>query len=317
MYFIEDFKEGDQIIGHYLCKNKQQLTTKAGKKYLSLMLSDKTGMIDSKVWEINHNIKNFEQNDVIKVDGEVIFYQDHLQLKIYKIRPSVEGEYSPEHYIPTIDKDIEDLFDQVLQIIQSVNNSYLHDLLLYVFVENKEISERFKTHSAARSMHHSVMGGLLEHTVSVVDICEFLAPKYKFVNRDLLVTAALLHDIGKVFELSSFPENDYTDVGQLLGHIVISLEIISDGIRGIPDFPEELGNLLRHCLISHHGAYEYGSPKLPKTMEAFILSAADNLDAKVTMMEEALAGNSTSETWAGYHRALQRNIRKTDNSLKY
>ncbi len=156
------------------------------------------------------------------------------------------------------------------------------------------------------------MGGLLEHTLSVTEICNFAAPRYKYVNRDILIASAMLHDVGKLMELSEFPENNYTDDGELLGHLIIGSEMITEAAAKIDGFPKELESLLKHCMISHHGEYEYGSPKLPKTIEAYILHCADNLDAKSKVFEEMIDNNSNQGNWAGYHKMLQRNIRKSD-----
>ncbi len=312
MKYIEDFKEDDRIIDHYLCKQKQNLKSRAGKTYLSLKLQDKTGTIDAKVWDLNNEIQSFEEQDYIKIDGLVLTYQNELQLKISKIRKSTPGEYDPVNYIPCTDKDIDALLGQIFDYVNSIQNTYIRRLMENILTKNPDVTEAFKTHSAAKNMHHSYMGGLLEHTLNVTQISEFLGARYKFVNRDILVACAILHDIGKIYELSPFPGNDYTDDGQMLGHIIIGSDMIKTEADKIEGFPHELLSLLRHCILSHHGEYEYGSPKKPKTMEAFILHCADNTDAKVRMLEEVLEADNTQGYWVGYHRMLQRNIRKSD-----
>lgn len=312
MRYIEDFKEGETIIGHYLCKQKQSLKSRAGKTYLSLKLQDKTGLIDAKVWELNNNIQNFEVNEFIKVEANVLSYQNDLQLSIKKIRRSQEGEYEPADYIPSTDKDINNLYDSIVNYIKSITNPYIKQLLENIFINNNEISDEFKSHSAGKSLHHSYMGGLIEHTLSVTQICDFMSTRYKYVNRDILIATAMLHDIGKLRELSKFPENDYTDEGQLVGHIVIGCEIISTEASKIEGFPEQLKNLLKHSLLSHHGEYEYGSPILPKTIEAYILHCADDMDAKVKMFEDVIEKNTTQGKWAGYQKLLARNIRNSE-----
>ncbi|MCL2619130.1 MAG: HD domain-containing protein [Defluviitaleaceae bacterium] len=311
MKYIEDFKEDERIVEHYLCKAKQSLKSKSGKAYLSLKLADKTGTIDAKVWDMNNDIQAFEENDFIKIDGVVTSFQNDLQLKVIKIRRSQDGEYQPMDYIPCTDKDIPALYKQLTDIIATFTNPHLRELLEVLIVRDEYISETVKTHSAAKANHHSYMGGLLEHMLSVVGLCEFLVPRYKYVNRDILIAGAILHDIAKVYELSSFPSNDYTDDGQLLGHIVIGAELVTKAANTIPGFPPKLATLLKHCILSHHGEYEYGSPKLPQTMEAFILSTADNADAKIKMFEEALQSGNPQNTWAGYSRIFQRNVRRT------
>lgn len=312
MRYINELREGENLIEHYLCKKKQTLKSRAGKSYLSLLLQDKTGTIDAKVWELNNNIQSFEENDFIKIDGTVLTYQNDLQLNIRKIRRSTEGEYDPMDYIPATEKDVNSLFDKVTELINSLSDPYLKKLGENIFINNPEISEAFKKHSAAKSMHHNYMGGLIEHTLNVAEICDFMARRYKHVNRDLTVISGLLHDIGKIKELSPFPNNDYTDEGQLIGHIVMGAEFVGREAEKIEGFPVELKNLLKHCILSHHGEYEYGSPKKPKIMEAFILHAADDTDAKLKMFEDAIDSDNTQGAWVGYQKMLARNIRKSD-----
>lgn len=311
MRYIEDFTEGENIIGHYLCKQKQNMKSKAGKSYLSLVLQDKTGTIDGKVWELNNSIQAFEENDYIKLDAMVISYQNDLQLRITRIRKSMPGEYEPADYIPSTTKDVESLFNQLMSFVTGMENPYLKGLLENVLGDS-EISRAFKTRSAAKRLHHSFMGGLIEHTLNVVSLCDFMSTRYKHVNRELLLTSAILHDLAKIYELSDFPENDYTDEGQLLGHIVMGAELIEREAGKIQGFPSETKNLLKHSILAHHGEYEFGSPKRPKTIEAFILYCADNMDAKVRMFEEALDADKTQAAWIGYNKILARNVRKSD-----
>ncbi len=311
MKFIEDFKEDDHIVGHYLCKQKQSLKSRAGKNYYSLKLQDKTGTIDGKVWELSNEIKAFDENDFIKIDAVVLTYQNDLQLKVSKIRKSTEGEYDPMDFIPSTEKDVSGLYSQITDYIKSISNQQIKKLMENI-MSREEIAQEFKRHSAAKNMHHSYMGGLLEHTVSVVEICDFLSKMYKTANRDILIATAILHDIGKIYELSCFPQNDYTDDGQLLGHIVMGAELIEKEASKIDGFSHQLKTLLKHSILSHHGEYEYGSPKLPKTIEAFILHCADNLDAKVKMYEDLIKNNHTQGQWVGYQKMLSRNIRRTD-----
>ena len=186
-------------------------------------------------------------------------------------------------------------------------------MLLSKFVlEDKEFEKRFKFHSAAKTVHHGFVGGLLEHTLGVTKLCEAFCRQYPMLNRDLLLSAAMFHDIGKLEELSVFPENDYTDDGQLLGHIVMGTEWVGEKIREIPEFPKKLASELKHCILAHHGELEYGSPKKPALMEAVALSFADNVDAKMETLKEAFASIPEGNTeWLGYNRLLESNIRKT------
>ncbi len=312
MRFIKELREGESIVEHYLCKSRQTMKSRAGKSYLSLKLQDKTGTVDAKVWDMNNDIKSFEENNFIKIEANVTVYQNDIQLNVKKIRRSMEGEYDPADYIPCSEKNIDAMYEEFLGYIKTIQSPYIKKLLEEIFIKDPVVSKRFKTHSAAKSIHHGYMGGLVEHSLSVTQICDFAAPRYKYVNRDILIASAMLHDVGKVLELSEFPTNDYTDDGQLLGHLIIGAEMIKDAAAKIDGFPKQLESILKHCMLSHHGEYEYGSPKLPKTIEAFILHCADNLDAKTKVIEEMLDNDSTQGNWVGYQRMLQRNIRKSD-----
>lgn len=312
MKYINELHEGENIIEHYLCKSRQTMKSRNGKNYLSLKLQDKTGMVDAKVWDLNNDIQSFQENDFIKVDAFVTTFNNELQLNVKRIRRSREGEYDPADFVPSTDKNIDEMYDQLMGYIKTMKNPYLKKLLEEIFLRHPVISKEFKYHSAAKAMHHSFRGGLVEHTLSVTQLCDFLAPRYNYVNRDILVASAMLHDVGKVLELSDFPINDYTDDGQLLGHLILGSELIRDAAAKIDGFPKRLESLMKHCMLSHHGEYEYGSPKLPSTPEAFLLHCADNLDAKTKMIEEALAADSTQGHWAGYNRMLQRNLSRSD-----
>ncbi len=309
MRFINELKNNDRVIEHFLCTQKQLMKTKTGKNYLSLTLRDKTGSISGKVWDINYEIQDFEQNDFVKVDALVNAYNDELQLNISKLRKSEDGEYDLKNYIPATKKNIDQLEADLQNFIGSVKNIYLHELLEKIFGDEK-ILKSFLSHSAGKSMHHSYVGGLVEHTISVAQICDFMASRTKFASRDILITSALLHDIGKLYELSKFPLNDYTDDGELLGHIIIGSDLISKKVEQIENFPNELRAQIIHCILSHHGEYEFGSPKLPRSIEAIILHFADNLDAKTKMFEEIVEADSSNSNWTGYNKVLARRLLK-------
>jgi len=312
MRFINELREGEQVVEHYLCKSKQTLKSRNGKNYYSLKLQDKTGTVDAKVWDLNKEIKSFDENDFIKVDAAVLTYNNEIQLNIRRIRKSNEGEYDPMDYIPSSEKNVDEMYNQLTAYINTIENKHIKALIEDIYYNNKTVAANLKTHSAAKTLHHSYMGGLLEHTLSVTQICDFMSGRYKNVNRDILIASAMIHDIGKIFELSQFPVNEYTDDGQLLGHIIIGCEMIGASAAKINGFPKQLESLLKHCMLAHHGEFEYGSPELPKTLEAFILHCADNMDAKVKAMEEAIGADSTQGSWVGYNKMLQRNIRKTE-----
>ena len=312
MKFIETLREGERINEIYLCKFKQAALTKSGKPYDNVILQDKTGTLDAKIWDPGSvGIDEFDAMDYVAVTGDVTSFQGNLQLSIKRVRKVGEGEYEPENYLPVTDKDIDEMYKEMMGYINSIKNPYLSKLL-HMFFDDEAFAKAFKFHSAAKSVHHGFVGGLLEHTVSVTRNCNYFAENYPFLNRDLLLTAAMFHDIGKLKELSTFPENDYTDAGQLLGHIMIGAEWIGDKIREIDGFPVVLANELKHCILAHHGELEYGSPKKPALVEALALSFADNLDAKMETVREILAVVPENNLqWQGFNRLLDSNILRT------
>ena len=312
MKYIETLREGERVTEVYLVKYKQAALTKAGKPYDNVLLQDKTGTLDAKIWDPGSvGIDEFDAMDYIAVTGDVTCFQGNLQMSIKRARKVDEGEYDPKDYLPVSQRDITEMYTELMGYINSVKNPYLSKLL-HNFFDKADFEKRFKFHSAAKSVHHGFVGGLLEHTVSVTRNCDFFAKCYTFLNRDLLLTAAIFHDVGKLCELSTFPENDYTDAGQLLGHIVIGTEWVGDEIRKIPDFPVVLANELKHCILAHHGELEYGSPKKPALAEALALSFADNLDAKMETVKELLANVPDNNLeWQGFNRLLNSNFRKT------
>lgn len=311
MRYISELRENEQVADIYLCMDKQVLKTRAGKTYYSLRLQDKTGIIDAKIWDLNNGINHFDGGDYVKVDAMVIMFQGGYQMNIQRVRKANEGEYDPKEYIPVSEYDPEVMYSQLLDYVGTINNTYLKQLVESFFVEDAAFIKRFKEHTAAKTVHHNYQGGLLEHTLAILALCTFYAQSYKEINRDLLYSAALFHDIGKLEELSAFPIVEYTDSGQLLGHIMIGVEWVGGRIRTIPGFPVALANLLKHCIIAHHGELEYGSPKKPQILEAFALNFADNTDAKFRAFTSTLEGSETSDDWIGYQRNFESNLRRT------
>lgn len=313
MKYIETLKDGDRVTSVYLCKQKSTALTKTGKEYENVILQDKTGVLDCKIWEPNSSgIDEFEVFDYIEVTGRMSTFNGTLQMSIERARRCSEGEYDPRDYVPVSSKDIDEMYRELLGYIKAINNPYLKKLGEIFFVEDEAFIKQFKFNSAAKSIHHGFVGGLLEHSTAVARICNNLANIYPVLNKDLLVLSALLHDIGKTRELSAFPLNDYTDEGQLLGHIVIGVEMIDEKLREIPDFPVKLASEVKHCIVAHHGEFEYGSPKKPALIEALVLSMADNLDAKIEQVTEIFNANP-SEDWLGFNKLLESNIRKSSN----
>ena len=277
MKYIETLHEGERLSGIYLCKYRQSAMTKNGKSYENVILQDKTGVIDAKIWDPNsQGIEDFDMLDYIDVVGDVTSFQGALQVSIKRVRKAREGEYIEEDYLPVSERNIDEMYEELLTYVHKIENPYLKQLTDSYFVENEAFIKAFKGHSAAKS-----------------------------------VCAALFHDVGKMKEISRFPENDYTDDGQLLGHIVMGVELVGASIRRIPNFPKKLASELKHCILAHHGELEYGSPKKPALAEALALNFADNTDAKLETFKEALKSNNDNNDWLGYNRLFESNIRKT------
>lgn len=314
MRYIETLREGERIQEIYLCRQRTTAMTKTGKEYENVILQDKTGSLDAKIWDPHSmGIDEFDALDYVEVNGDVTVFNGQTQLSIKRARKISETDVDPTNYLPCTNKNIDEMMMELTKFIAGVNNPYYKQVLTKLFIDNTEFAEAFKKHSAAKSVHHGFIGGLLEHTLSVAKMCDFFAKQYPILNRDLLMTSAICHDIGKVYELSDFPMNDYTDAGQLLGHVVMGSEMLGKIMDSIPDFPTKLKNELKHCILAHHGELEYGSPKKPALIEAMALNLADNADAKIETMTELLNSNSSasSDQWLGYNRLLETNVRKT------
>lgn len=312
MKYIKDYKDGDRVFDIYLCKHKISAVTKNGKPYDTVVLQDKTGTIDAKVWDPNNaGIAEFDSMDYIEVYGDITSFQGALQVNVKRIRKCQEGEYTPADYLPVSRFDREEMYEELLSYINSVENVYLKKLLQEFFVKDEAFISAFKQSSAAKTVHHGFVGGLLQHTLGVTKLCDYYCNTYPLLKRDLLITAAICHDMGKTREISLFPENDYTDAGQFLGHIVIGVEMIGEKVRNIPGFPEVLENELKHCILAHHGEYEFGSPKKPAIMEAMALNLADNTDAKLETFTEILESSKDNNGWLGFNRLFDSNLTGT------
>ncbi len=312
MVYITDLHEGDQVQGIYLCKSKKTCQKATGKSYYALSLQDKTGVLDARVWNLTSGISNFSDLDYVFVKGKVVFFQNALQLHIDQLRVAQEGEYLPEDYVPVSEQAICTMYEELTGIINSMENVPLKELVKSFFLNDDEFKKKFCAHSAAKSIHHGFQGGLLEHTLGVARLCNFMAEKYPAINRDLLLSAAMFHDVGKLKEISPLPENDYTDEGQLLGHLIIGVEMLNERIATMGNFPPKLASQLKHCILAHHGSLEYGSPKVPATIEALALSLADLTDARLETMTEILHSGDDKMEWIGYNRYFESNIRRTN-----
>lgn len=312
MKYIETLREGESVHDVYFIKHKQSAVTKNGKPYESVILQDKTGTIDGKIWDPNsQGIDDFDAMDYVEIGGDITNFQGMLQVNIKRARKCSEGGYEPGDYLPVSEHDIEEMYQELLKYVYSIKNSYVNQLARSFFEEDEEFIKAFKNHSAAKNVHHGFIGGLLEHTLSVVKLCEYYTKAYPILNYDLLISSALFHDIAKTRELSTFPVNDYTDEGQLLGHIVLGAQMVAEKAAKIPGFPAKLLTEIEHCILAHHGEYEYGSPKKPALAEAVALNFADNTDAKMETLKEIFDGNRSNDSWLGYNRLFESNLRKS------
>jgi 3'-5' exoribonuclease len=281
--FITDLAkfENESVTAFFTASVKSLRDKKDGGKYLALVLKDRTGEMDARMWDnAAESAPEFEQGDVVKLRALVCRYQERLQMKVERIRAALVGEYEPADFLPATTKDVEELWAELNLYVDSFRDLHLK-ALLRAFLDDPEIAAAFRTAPAAKAMHHAWLGGLLEHVVSLVGVCELAAQHYPEINRDLLLTGAVLHDIGKLHELAWKKSFDYTIEGQLLGHITIGYGMIEKKLATLPEFPPRLRVLVEHMVLSHHGRYEYGSPKLPMIPEAILLHYLDDMDAKM------------------------------------
>lgn len=266
-------------------------------------LSDKTGVMTAFMWEnIGEYMDACEAGDFVLVKGAIKHFNNHLQMNVFKIKRVEDSEIIIADYLASSDKDLDAEFDELIGIVLNFSNPHLKDLLLNLFSDS-EMVRKFKTCPAGKTLHHAYIGGLMEHVLSIVRLAQLLKQHYPILNLDLLITGAILHDLGKVDELSYARHFDYTDEGKLIGHLTMEVMLIDRKIRETPDFPEDLRWQVIHMLVSHHGRYEYGSPKLPMTLEAVVLHYLDNLDAKVYAIQWLIENDDTgSEHWTGYNK---------------
>ena len=313
MRYIQTLREGDHILEHYFCKDKQKMVTKAGKNYFNVTLQDKTGTLNAKIWDLNAQIHDFSKNQIVKIDAQISSYQGELQANIYRLRVSRPEEYVLSDYIPQSPKDVEKLYKKLLSRIHEVKDERFSKLLRTYFLEDSAFVKKFKEHPAAKSVHHNYLGGLIEHTTAVVETAVYLADNYPGIDRDLVITGAMLHDIGKMEELSEMPVAEYTDAGQLLGHIVIGCSMVEQRMRELGGFTQQQRDALLHIILSHHGELEFGSPKVPMTREAMIVHFADNIDAKLKVMETFVEEDSSEGHFTAFNRFLNRNLYKPES----
>ncbi|MBN2255867.1 MAG: HD domain-containing protein [Deltaproteobacteria bacterium] len=309
--YLKDIKVGEKVTDLFLVTDKNLAVSQKGTPYLSIRLRDRTGNMEARVWENAEDLNRlFASGDIVEIRGRAVSFRNAIQLSISNIRRIDDGDIEPADYSPSTAYDIDDMFDELERIADTVTSPHLRALLQSIFRDD-ELVFALKRAPAAKGMHHSYIGGLLEHTLSVTKLLDKAAEHYRTISRDMLLTGGILHDIGKIYELSFKRLIDYTDQGRLIGHIVLGVELVNRKIEGIEGFPEQLALELRHILLSHHGVLEYGSPKRPKTPEAVIVNMIDDMDAKVNAFQGFIdsAGDNDSD-WTPYHRLFERFIYK-------
>jgi 3'-5' exoribonuclease len=305
--FVNQIKDGDKVESIFLVKDKNTGITKNGNLYIHLMLMDRTGEIKARIWDNAEEFKKkFEKNNFIKVKSRASLYQKMLQLTIKDLEYIPSDEVFIDDFLPKTKSNIEKLFNELKKHANGINNIHLKKLL-ELFLKDEELMRLFKMAPAAKSLHHAYIGGLLEHTLNLVKLVIEISKLYPRLNIDLLISGAILHDIGKIKELSFQNVFDYTDKGRLVGHITIGVEMLNEKIQELPDFPFELDLLLKHLILSHHGHFEFGSPKRPKTLEAIALYYLDDLDAKIDGIAHLIdVENDNKSPWTSFNKLYER-----------
>jgi len=309
--FVSDLKNGAAVKEVYLVNRKEVKTTRTGKMYIQADLCDSTGSIPCKIWDATPLMAgSFDNGDFLRVTGRVESYQNNLQLNVKSFEKVDPSTVTLGDFLPQTERDVEELYEELIAILATVQDEHLKNLLR-AFVSDKEFCAQFKRAPAATQNHHAYLGGLLEHTVSLLKAATSLMELYPMLRRDLLITGIFLHDIGKIREFSYERNFEYTDEGQLLGHLMIGCAMVDEKAREVEGFPAETLTALKHLILSHHGAYEFGSPKLPMTAEAIALHHLDNLDAKIHAFQKAVRESPDEQgSWTGYIRMFERRLFK-------
>lgn len=305
--FINQISERDQIDDVFLVQAKIQAMAKNGKPYLTLRLMDRTGTVEGRVWDrVDEIAARFQRDDFVRVTGKASVYMGKMQLIVQGLDRLEESEVEIGDFLPVAGSPREEMLENLHKIVTGLTDPHLK-MLMETFLEDPAFLNDYSRAPAAKAMHHVYLGGLLEHALAVAALAEDVSRRYPAINRDLLVVGALLHDIGKVAELKYERSFEYTDAGKLLGHIVIGTEMVDEKIRSIEGFPVEKAMLVKHLLLSHHGQYDFGSPKRPKTLEAVVLNFLDDLDSKINgVLTHIDKEPDSSSAWTQYHRLYDR-----------
>ena len=313
--FVADLNSEQSITTFFLVHEKEIRNTREGKPYLRLELGDRSGTIEARMWDQFDAAKDIARDDIIKVQARVEIYRNRPQLALIQVRLARPEEIDLADFLLHTKEDVGKLYARLLEYAASISNPWLHKLAAAI-LNDPQIAARYKRAPAAKTMHHAYLGGLLEHVLSLCGLAKLAAAHYPELDLDLLLTAAILHDVGKLDELCYERSISYTVEGQLLGHIVMELETINKAIDAIAGFPANLNTFVQHLLISHHGEYEFGSPKLPMIREALVFHYLDDLDSKLAAARAALAVDSGEPEWSAYSGALGRKLLRLDQFLK-
>jgi len=308
--FVQDLKPNDRVVDFFLVQSKEVRSRKGGgEPYLALTLGDRTGRVDAKMWDgVDEIVSTFEQDDVVKVKAVVQLFREQPQLIIHILRTAREDEYHLGDFLPHTKFDIDEMFAELTSTVGGFKNPHLKALLERL-LSDEETARRFKKAPAAKSLHHATIGGLLEHVLSLLRLAERVASNYNYLDVELLQTGVVLHDLGKIWELGYERSFYYTSEGQLLGHITMVMQTIDAGCAAIEGFPPRLQTLIKHMVLSHHGRYEFGSPKLPMFPEALALSYIDDMDSKLESMRAAIEGERPAAgEWSRYNPSLERSV---------
>jgi 3'-5' exoribonuclease len=312
--FIMDIRAGDRVDDIFVLSEKILSQKRDGNNFLNVTLSDKTGTLKGVLWDnVDQITSGITSGDFAHVNGSVSDYRGTLQVVIKNMEPFSPDGIDPSDFLPQTSRDIEGMFERLLKRTNSITTDYLK-ALIDAFFKDKKFVNKFKTAPAGKKMHHAYIGGLLEHTLSMVSLADKIAGHYSGIDRDLLLSGAVLHDIGKIDEFEYQFKIDYSDKGRLLNHIVIGIKMVDDKLSGIEHFPEDQVLLLKHMIVSHHGTREFGSPEPPKTIEAVLLNYIDEIDSKVNAIRDFIASEDPDETWTSYHRLLERHFYKGKRS---
>lgn len=315
--YVSDLRPNQDAASTFLVQTKDIRQKKSGDPYLSLILVDRTGEISAKMWDnVGEVMDTFDRDDFVTAKGRVQVFQNRPQFTIHKMQRVDEAGIDFSDFFPASRRDPDEMFAELRQVVTGMDNPHLK-VLLDAFLDDEEFARRFRQAPAAKSVHHACLGGLIEHVLSLCHLSRLTAAHYEFVDLDLLLAGVILHDIGKIHELSYHRSFAYTDVGQLLGHIVIGLRMIDDKLREIPDFPPRLRTLVEHIMVSHHGDPEFGSPKVPLFAEALLVHLLDNIDSKMENVRALVEKDQQVEGfWTAYNPALERTILKKDTYLE-